>query len=141
MSNQIETIRRAGDMVIHDDTVYLSGQVGESEDTVSLQMRECLRRIDDLLRKAGSSRDRIRSVIIWLSDMVDVDEVNELWDAWVPTGCVPARACGTAQLANPELKVEVVVTAKRVSHRSTHWRAPTPPGNRRVPALAHSRGV
>ena len=128
-------------MVIHDDTVYLSGQVGESEDTVSLQMRECLRRIDDLLRKAGSSRDRIRSVIIWLSDMIDVDEVNELWDAWVPTGCVPAQACGTAQLANPELKVEVVVTAKRVSHRSTHWRAPTPPGNRRVPALAHSRGV
>ena len=141
MANQIETIRRVGDMVIHDDTVYLSGQVGESEDTVSLQMRECLRRIDDLLRKAGSSRDRIRSVIIWLSDMVDVDEVNEMWDAWVPAGCVPARACGTAQLANPELKVEVVVTAKRVSHRSAHWQAPTPLTNRRVPALAHSRGA
>jgi len=48
---------------------------------------------------------------IWLADMADFAEMNEVWDAWVPAGCAPARACGEAKLARPELKVEIIVTA------------------------------
>ncbi len=43
--------------------------------------------------------------------MADFAEMNEVWDAWVPEGHAPARACGEAKLAHPELKVEFLITA------------------------------
>jgi enamine deaminase RidA (YjgF/YER057c/UK114 family) len=37
--------------------------------------------------------------------------MNAVWDAWVPEGHAPARACGEARMAAPELKVEIIITA------------------------------
>ena len=37
--------------------------------------------------------------------------MNEIWDAWVPEGQGPARACVEARLADPGLLVEICVTA------------------------------
>ena len=50
-------------------------------------------------------------VIVWLSDMADFAEMNAVWEDWVPEGQAPARACGQAALARPEIKVEMIVTA------------------------------
>jgi enamine deaminase RidA (YjgF/YER057c/UK114 family) len=78
---------------------------------VTEQTEDCLARVDALLEKAGSSRERILQAIVWLSDMQDFAEMNAVWDAWVPEGHAPARACGEAKLARDVLKVEVIVTA------------------------------
>ena len=37
---------------------------------------------------------------IWLSDIGTFDEMNGEWDAWVPEGHAPARACVESKLAN-----------------------------------------
>ena len=37
--------------------------------------------------------------------------LNAVWEAWLPKGHAPARATVQAQLAKPEWKVEIVVTA------------------------------
>jgi len=63
------------------------------------------------LRPCGSSPDRMLQAMILLSDMSDFDEMNAVWDAWVPHGQAPARACGEARLARKELKVEIIVKA------------------------------
>ncbi|WP_119168857.1 RidA family protein [Algihabitans albus] len=97
-------------IVKHNGTVYLCGQVGDGA-SVAAQTRDCLERVDALLARAGSSKDRILQTIIWLADMADFAEMNEVWDAWVPEGNTPARACGEARLARPELRVEIIVTA------------------------------
>lgn len=101
---------RMSKIVKHNGTVYLCGQVGAGE-TVTEQTQDCLARVDALLEKAGSSREQILQAIIWVADMADFAEMNAVWDAWVPEGHAPARACGEAKLARPELKVEVIVTA------------------------------
>ncbi|MCI5110332.1 MAG: RidA family protein [Marivita sp.] len=101
---------RMSKIVKHNGTVYLCGQVGAG-DTVTEQTQDCLARVDALLKQAGSSREQMLQAIIWLSDMADFAEMNAVWDAWVPEGHAPARACGEAKLARPELKVEVIVTA------------------------------
>ncbi|EDQ03118.1 hypothetical protein DSM14862_03596 (plasmid) [Sulfitobacter indolifex] len=49
--------------------------------------------------------------VIWLADMADFDEMNDVWDAWVPEGAAPTRACGEAKLADANLRVEIIVTA------------------------------
>ncbi|MBO6884962.1 MAG: RidA family protein [Marivita sp.] len=101
---------RMSKIVKHNGTVYLCGQVGAG-DTVTEQTQDCLARVDALLKQAGSSREQILQAIIWVADMADFAEMNAVWDAWVPEGQAPARACGEAKLARPELKVEVIVTA------------------------------
>jgi enamine deaminase RidA (YjgF/YER057c/UK114 family) len=102
--------QRMSKIVKHNGTVYLCGQVGAG-DSVTEQTQDCLARVDALLEKAGSSREQILQAIIWVADMADFAEMNAVWDAWVPKGHAPARACGEAKLARPELKVEVIVTA------------------------------
>ncbi len=110
MIERIETGQRMSKIVKHNGVAYLCGQVG-SGDSVTEQTRECLARVQALLEQAGSSRDQMLQVIIWLADMADFAEMNAVWDDWVPDGHAPARACGEAKLARPELKVEIIVTA------------------------------
>ncbi|MCC1480203.1 RidA family protein [Roseibaca sp. Y0-43] len=110
MITRMETGQRMSKIVIHGQTVYLCGQVGEGA-TVAEQTRDCLSRVDALLEQAGSSREHILQAIIWLADMADFAEMNAVWDAWVPEGHAPARACGEAKLAREALRVEIIVTA------------------------------
>ena len=110
MIERFGTSERASKIVKHNGVVYLSGQVGEGE-TITEQTIECLSRVDALLKEAGSSREQMLQVTIWLSDMADFAGLNEVWNAWVPSGHAPARACGEAKLAREILKVEVIVTA------------------------------
>jgi enamine deaminase RidA (YjgF/YER057c/UK114 family) len=46
-----------------------------------------------------------------MADMSDFAAMNAVWDAWVPEGHTPARACGEATLATPDYLVEFIVTA------------------------------
>lgn len=110
MIERMETGTRMSKIVKHNGTVYLCGQVGAG-DTVAEQTADCLSRIDQLLEQAGTTRDHLLQVVIWLADMGDFAEMNEVWDAWVPEGHAPARACGEAKLARDVLKVEMIVTA------------------------------
>ncbi|MEX0730907.1 MAG: RidA family protein [Aquisalimonadaceae bacterium] len=103
--------RRMSKIVRHGNTLYLAGQVGHPGDSVEAQTEETLRRVEALLKQGGSSREHMLQATIWLSDMRYYDAVNAVWDAWVPEGAAPARACGEAKLANPGLYVEVIVVA------------------------------
>ena len=38
-------------------------------------------------------------------------DMNAVWDAWVPEGYAPARACVEAQMARDALLVEISVVA------------------------------
>jgi len=109
MIGRIETGQRMSKIVKHNGVAYLCGQVGEGA-TVAEQTRDCIGRIEALLEKAGSSPEQMLQVVIWLADMADFAEMNAVWDAWVPEGHAPARACGEAKLARPDLKVEMIVT-------------------------------
>ncbi|MBL4628011.1 MAG: RidA family protein [Roseicyclus sp.] len=110
MIERIEPGVRSSKIVKHGGVAYLTGQVGEG-DTVTAQTEECLRRVDALLARAGSDREHLLQVTIWLADMADFAEMNLVWNAWVPEGHAPARACGEAKLARDVLKVEMIVTA------------------------------
>ena len=110
MIERIETGQRMSKIVKHNGVAYLCGQVGSGE-TATEQTKDCLGRVEALLAKAGSSPEQMLQVVIWLADMADFAEMNAVWDAWVPEGHAPARACGEAKLARPELKVEIIVTA------------------------------
>lgn len=110
---RVHTNTRMSQIVMHGNTVFLAGQVGNPKHDVAGQTRDALARVDALLAEAGSSRNRLLQVTIWLADMKHFEEMNAVWDAWVPAGHAPARACGEAKLADPSLLVEVIACAAR----------------------------
>ncbi|MEC8622714.1 MAG: RidA family protein [Pseudomonadota bacterium] len=66
--------------VIHNGVVYLSGVVADDK-TLSMtgQTEQILRKIDRVLKKAGSDKSKILSAVIYLADMDLKDEMNEVW--------------------------------------------------------------
>ena len=105
------TNQRMSQSVVHNGTAYLAGQVGTAGASVAQQTEEILGKIDGLLAELGSDKTRLLQAVIWLKSMDDFAEMNAVWDAWVPEGQAPARACGSADLAHPELTVEITVIA------------------------------
>ncbi len=97
--------------VIHNGTVYLTGQVGTPGTSAESQMAEVLAKIDALRAKAGTDKSKILHVQMWLDDIRDFDAVNRVWDAWVPMDHAPARSSGEGRMAKPGMLVELIVTA------------------------------
>ncbi|MCF2871994.1 RidA family protein [Octadecabacter sp. G9-8] len=110
MIQRLHTTERLSKIVKYNGVAYFCGQVGDG-DTVAAQTTDCLARVDDLLTQVGSNRENILQAIIWVADIDDVAEMNAVWNAWIPQGHAPARACSEAKLGRAELKVEIIITA------------------------------
>lgn len=107
-----QTTERMSKIVCFNGTVYLCGQVADnSEEPVGPQTENMLAKVDELLQAADSDRHHILSATIYIRDMKDFAAMNSVWDAWVPEGCAPARACVEARMARPDLLVEISVIA------------------------------
>ncbi|MBA2777729.1 RidA family protein [Billgrantia kenyensis] len=103
---------RMSQVTIHNGTVYLAGQVpADASADMRGQTEQVLARIDQLLAQAGTSKENLLSAQIWVSSMVEFDQMNLAWDAWVVPGRPPVRAAIEAKLAKPEWKVEIMVVA------------------------------
>ena len=110
---RIEPGPRMSQAVIHGKVVYLAGQVasGAKGKSVGDQTRDILGHIDRLLKEAGTSKAKLLTTNIWLTDIGKFAEMNAEWDKWVAPGHTPARATVEAKLAAPEYTVEIMVTA------------------------------
>ena len=105
---------RMSQVVIHNQTIYLAGQVasGAPGGSVAEQTKDILSKVDALLAQAKSDKSRILSATIWLTDMSTFGEMNSVWEAWVVPGATPARATVVSpQLASPEFKIEISIIA------------------------------
>ena len=113
-------------IVRHEPGKILSGAVeygnlvfvaGTTPDDLNLdvegQTRQVLAKIDALLAKAGSSKSKILSANIWVTDIRNRDAMNKSWIAWMDPANPPARATVEAKLADPRMLVEIAVIAAK----------------------------
>ncbi len=71
---------RMSQVVIHNGTVYLSGQVPEDWSApIAAQTQQVLNRIDAQLAEAGSDKSKLLQAMIWLDDVREFDAMNEVW--------------------------------------------------------------
>jgi enamine deaminase RidA (YjgF/YER057c/UK114 family) len=103
---------RMSQTVVHGDTIYLAGQVGDGPD-VTAQTKHMLSEVDRLLASVGSDKSHILSATIWMADMGHVADMNAIWDAWIDPANPPARACVESRLVAPEFLVEVMIIAAK----------------------------
>lgn len=107
------TNARMSQIVVHNATVYLAGQVGDDLSAgIEQQTRETLAAVERLLEQAGTDVRHLVSVTIYLKDIAaDFAGMNRVWDLWLPEGVAPARATVQALLCEPEILVELSVVA------------------------------
>lgn len=112
---RMHTGPRMSQVVVNGNTVYLAGQVALDAPGASAteQTKDILNRIDTLLAEANTSKSKLLSATIWLSDMGLFEEMNAVWDAWIDPQNPPARACVESTLAMPKYNVEIMVVAAR----------------------------
>lgn len=107
-----ESGKRMSQAVVYNGFVFLAGQVADdTNQNVKGQAKQILAKIDKLLNQVGSDKTKILSVNIWLADYTSYNDVNEVWDAWVPEGNTPARACVESKLAFPQYTIEIGLVA------------------------------
>ena len=108
--NRYEGNGRMSKAVVYNGVMYLCGQVGEGDD-IFAQTQAVLDKIEALLVKYGSGKDKLLSALIHLKDISMWDDMNTVWDKWIIPGKEPARTTVQGALAGDELLVEITVVA------------------------------
>ncbi|MFT5448407.1 MAG: enamine deaminase RidA (YjgF/YER057c/UK114 family) [Gammaproteobacteria bacterium] len=81
--------------------------------TLAEQTRNTLAIIDQNLVDAGSARTRLLSVTVYVTNIEDKAQMDDVWCDWIgPASNWPQRACVQAALAGDTL-VEITVIAAR----------------------------
>ena len=112
MVQRFEVGTRLSEMAVHNGVCYLAGQVAaDASQDISGQTQQVLAAVDALLARAGTSKSKLLMVQIFIKDLADFPAMNAVWEAWLPAGQAPPRATVKADLAKPEWRVEMVVTA------------------------------
>jgi len=103
---------RLSRLVVHNGVAYLAGLTADNRaGSMTSQTEEILGKIDTLLKLAGTSKSRLLTATIYVSDMQQKPAMDEAWIAWVDPQNTPARATVKADLGTSETLVEIVVTA------------------------------
>ena len=106
------TGRRLSRAVIHNDTIYLAGLTADDgHEGIEEQTRNVLEKIDIWLERTGSDKKHILRADLFIKNMKYYDEMNALWDDWIPEGHSPARATMEANLAYAHLLIEIFIIA------------------------------
>jgi enamine deaminase RidA (YjgF/YER057c/UK114 family) len=102
-------------VVVRGDTVYVCGVTANPFGTgdIRTQTKEVLETIDRLLQTAGTDKSNLLTAQVWLSDMSLFEAHNAVWNEWVDHRNPPVRACVRADLWDPNLLVEIMVTAAK----------------------------
>jgi enamine deaminase RidA (YjgF/YER057c/UK114 family) len=105
---------RMSQAVVHNDTVYLAGQVAEDTTADAKgQTSQILNQIDELLALTGTDKSKLLSATVYLSDMANFGAMNAAWEPWVDPANPPVRATVEAKLAGPEYQVEIAIIAAK----------------------------
>ena len=99
-------------IVRHGDTVYTVANARRPSAPFADQVVESLAMLDAHLAEAGTSRTRLLSIQVLLTDIAERSEFDRHWLAWIgdDPSHWPQRACYQAALA-PGLMIELIAVA------------------------------
>ena len=101
---------RWSDVVVHAGVARWVEVASDSTASPEAQISQVLQQVDQTLAQVGSDRQRLLEVVIYLATFDDLETMNRLWDAWVPAGHAPIRACVQVGLQG-NYKIELIVKA------------------------------
>lgn len=112
--HRINPAPRWSDATIYQGIIHFV-EVPESDTKADMagQMQQVLEQAEASLKNAGSDKSRLLSVTIYVTDFSELDQLNQVWENWLPQGCAPSRACLKVELVDPDYKVEIAFVAAK----------------------------
>lgn len=99
--------------VEYGELVFTVGTSSERGDDVREQTQVTLAAIEQNLSDAGSSKTRILSATVYLADISQKSQMDEVWCEWIGSADNwPQRACVQAHLAAKTLVEITIIAAK-----------------------------
>ena len=94
----------SGQIPLHADGSLVEGDI-------TAQTTQVLANLKAVIVAAGGSLNQVVKTTVFLKNLDDFAAMNKVWDAWAVPGLTPARATVQAHLADPNMKVEIMVVA------------------------------
>ncbi len=115
-TNAPEAIGPYSQGVIVNNMFYSSGQIGLTQegdlsgDDVATQTHQVFENLKAVLEEAGASLDTVIKTTVFLKDMDDFPQVNEIYGSYFVEH-KPARSCVEVSKLPKDVKIEVEVIA------------------------------
>ena len=109
---RINPSKRWSDVTVFNGIAHFV-EVAEQDTSADMagQVNQIFAQAEEMLASVGSDKSRLLSVTIYVTDFANFAALNDAWEAWLPEGCAPSRACVKAELADPALLVEMAFVA------------------------------
>ncbi|KHT62069.1 endoribonuclease L-PSP [Photobacterium gaetbulicola] len=109
---RINPTKRWSDVTVFNGIAHFV-EVAEQDTSADMtgQVNQIFAQAEAMLASVGSDKSRLLSVTIYVTDFANFDALNAAWEAWLPQGCAPSRACVKVELADPSLLVEMAFVA------------------------------
>lgn len=110
---RIHSGKRISRVVVHNGIAYLAGILALQKrgESVTEQTKDILALIDRLLAEAGTDKTKLLTANVYLADIRTAEEMNEVWEQWVPDACAPARSTIEGRATDAGHAVKISVTA------------------------------
>lgn len=100
MIKRYEQCDRMSQIIVHNNIFETAGQVGlDPNSNIKVQTKDALNEIDRLLKLINVNKSNITRIQIWLSNINDFDDMNEIYDDWIKDYSKPVRACVESKIA------------------------------------------
>lgn len=104
--------------IIHDGLIFVSGQIHSQPDntlvgeTVAEKVEQIMKNISSILQAAGASLNDIVKVVIYVTDMAVMPELNKVYPAYF-SGPFPVREAVCIQALPLGASIEISVIAAK----------------------------
>lgn len=102
---------RWSDAAVFNGIAHFVEVPNDTSADMASQIAQILRQAEHTLDKINSDKSRLLSATIYLTDFANAAALNSAWEAWLPFGCAPSRACVKAELVDPQMLVEIAFVA------------------------------
>lgn len=98
--------------VVHDGTAHVGLLLAATPGPdAAEQTRDVLAQLDAALAACGAHKSRLISATLYFADIRHLEQINAVWDNWVPWHDPPVRTTVEARMRTPRHLVGVQVTA------------------------------
>ncbi len=103
--------------ILSEDFVFVSGQRPVNPETnaacegIKEQTRQVIKNLEAVLREGGSSLEDVVRITVYLADISDFDEMNEIYCQMMPRP-FPARTTIGAQLRGILVEIDAIARKK-----------------------------
>jgi enamine deaminase RidA (YjgF/YER057c/UK114 family) len=102
---------RWSDATVFNGIAHFVEVAADTEQDMTSQTQQILMQAEATLAAIGSNKSQLLSATIYLTRTEDFPTLNSLWEAWLPAGCAPSRACVKVELFDPTMLLEIAFVA------------------------------